>query len=366
MIFNDVVDHIVKLYVAGVRQTQYLTGPPGIGKSAACKRIAQLLAEHYELPFFDYGHDGNNAPSAHFGFRALPMTVVDPLDFGGLSAVLDKGDGPYAQRLPFVDLVPSTGMSIIVYDDLPTAPPLTQAAAFRTIWERDGVSPDCMIIGTGNRAEDRAGVQRMPTPLVSKMSWLDFEPDRSGWTEHMAGTSGDPVVRAFIQHETGLNNFVNFKPEVPGPFACPRTWEALSDQCRAYTPRLPPFEAIKGIVGEGPAIEFSTFASMASELVSTAQILANPDTAPVPTNPGALYVVGGGLANAARHDNLDHIVRYLFRMEEEFAVYTMKSALAADAARLKSLPPNEQNRYQRLQKSAAFVRFCAKFQDLLS
>jgi hypothetical protein len=344
MIFNQVVDHITKLYMAGLRQTTYLSGPPGIGKSACVRAASDVIRETI--------HD--------FQFRAIQMTVVDPLDFGGLPAIID-GE---ARRISFSDLVPQTGAGIILFDDLPTAPPLTQAAAYRTVYERDNIGADWMIVATGNRAEDRAAVQQMPKPLVSKMGWLEFEPDRDGWTQHMAATGGSVLVRAFMQHAP--MNFVNFKPEVPGPFACPRTWDELSKVCNAYAPAIPPFEAIKGWVGEGPATEFVAFASMAAELVSVAQILANPDTARVPTNPGALYVVTTALSSAATNNNFDRIVRYLDRVEPEFAVYTVRSALAVDAARLKALPPLEQNRYQRLQKSGAFIRFCAKFQDLLS
>ncbi len=173
--FAEVRAHINKMYNAGLRQTIYLSGPPGVGKSACVKAAAGDL---------------------DIGFLAVPMTIVDPLDFGGLPAVLDRGDGPYAQRLPFVDMIPTTGKGLLLFDDLPTAPPLSQAAAYRTIWERDTIGPDWLIVATGNRDSDRAATQRMPTPLVSKMGWLDFEPDIDGWNLMMAGRDGSTLILA--------------------------------------------------------------------------------------------------------------------------------------------------------------------------
>lgn len=363
MIFDDAVAHIVKLYTGGLRQTIYMSGPPGCGKSAAAQEAASQIAEHLSLPLVNYAYAKPEAE--HFGFQPLPMTVVDPLDFGGLPAVLDMNDGlgPVARRLRFTDLIPQRGAGIVLYDDLPTAPPLTQAAAYRTIWERDGIGADWMIIATGNRAEDRAAVQSMPRPLVSKMGWIDFEPDLDNWLTHMAHNNGSVLVRAFVKDAP--NNFVTFKAELPGPFACPRTWEALSDVCQVYEPALPPFEAIKGWVGEGPALAFYQFSTMANELVSTDQILANPDTAMTPTNPSALYVVTTALASQATANNLSDVCKYLYRLPPEFAIYAMKTARAVETGKIKKLG-QDANKYRRLDQTAAFREFCVKYMDLLT
>lgn len=345
MKFADVQRHIVKMYAAGLRQTTFLAGPPGVGKSACVKAAAE---------------------EAGVQFRAIQMTVVDPLDFGGLPAVLDRGEGagPYADRLPFGDLVPKEGAGILLYDDLPTAPPLSQAAAYRTVYERDNIGADWMIVATGNRAEDRAATQRMPTPLVSKMGWIEFEPDPDGWSMMMAGKEGSAIVRAFLAHRPDL--FVKFDPSVPGPFATARTWEALADLCRAYEPVLPPFEAIKGWVGEGPATEFNVFATMAAQLVSPDVVLMTPDQAPVPEDPGALYAISTALASKITAGNFDRALIYLKRLMPEFAIYTIKSALATQQGRIKAMAPDERRKAQMIERTRAFIDFAGQYQDILA
>jgi hypothetical protein len=345
MKFAEVRAHIVKLYSANLRQTIYLSGPPGVGKSACVKAAASDLG---------------------IGFLAVPMTIVDPLDFGGLPAVLDQGDGagPYAARLPFVDMIPTTGKGLLLFDDLPTAPPLSQAAAYRTIWERDTIGPDWLIVATGNRDSDRAATQRMPTPLVSKMGWLEFDPDIDSWNLMMAGRDGSTLIRAFIVSRPDL--FVTFNPSIPGPFATARTWEALADLCSAYEPGLPPFESIKGWVGEGPATEFSLYATMAAQLVSPDTILMTPDTAPVPEDPGALYAVTTALSSRASAATIDRIITYLRRMMPEFQVYCIKSALATQQGRLAKLGPEERKKTRLIEHTHAFVTFAAEHNDILS
>jgi hypothetical protein len=196
------------------------------------------------------------------------------------------------------------------------------------------------------------------------MGWIDFEPDRNNWLSYMAANDASVLVRAFVKDTP--DNFVTFNPALPGPFACPRTWEALAEVCRVYQPDLPPFEAIKGWVGEGPALAFSQFATMANELVSVDQVLANPDTAPTPQDPSALYVVTTGLASAANAGNLHTVCTYLYRLQPEFSVYCMKTARQVESGKLRKLPPTESAKFRRLDQTAAFQQFCAKFMDLLT
>lgn len=368
MKFDQVHDHLVKIYMGGLRHTTFLSGPPGVAKSACGRAAAQTCAEMLGMPFVDLGRAdaGYRLPDDSFGFRAIPATVIDPLDTGGLPAVLDNndGNGPYAARLQFVDLIPKRGKGMILVDDLPTAPPLTQASLFRTIWERDNIGEDWIIIATGNRAEDRAATHRMPTPIISKMGWIDFEPDLNGWIKHEASRDTNHLVRAFLLHQGGTL-FVNFEPTHPGPFACPRTWSALSDLCKAYEPHLPPFDAITGWVGEGPAFEFQQFATVANELVQPDTILLMPDTADIPSSPGALYVVTTALAGRMTAANIDRILTYLSRpaMPNDYTIYCVRSALQTQAGRIKNLPESDKSKYRRIEATAAFQSFIADNQD---
>lgn len=220
-----------------------------------------------------------------------------------------------------------------------------------------------MIVATGNRAEDRAATQRMPTPLVSKMGWIEFEPDLDGWSMMMAEKEGSAIVRAFLAHRPNL--FVNFDPAVPGPFATARTWEALADLCRVYEPGLPPLEAMIGWVGKGPAVEFNMFATMAAQLVSPDVVLMMPDQAPVPEDPGALYAISTALANRTTASNFERVFIYLKRLTPEFVIYTVKSALATQQGRIDAMGPDERRKVQLIEKTKTFVEFAGQYQDIL-
>lgn len=372
MKFRETQDHIVRCYLAGLRQTMFLVGPPGIGKTACPRAAALAIARDRNLTFVDMAADPHHRPGdGEFCFRAYGATTIDPLDVGGVVAVLDRqqGDGPYAARLPLEELVPRSGAGIVVYDDLPTAPALTQAALFRPIWERAGIGADWQIIATGNRAGDRAGVNPILTPLVSKMAWINFEVSADEWLLHQSTRSPSSVlVRAFIKSRPDL--FVTFDPAVPGPFATARTWEALGDLlAQVYRDdggSLPHFDILQGWIGEGPAREFHAFATMAAQLVDPDEVIADPQRAPVPDEPGPLWAVATALSARLNHGTCAPILTYLGRCPNEFAIYAVSSALAAEKARVDALPSADQRAYRRLASHPAFAAFARANVDLLT
>lgn len=352
MKLTEALDHVIRLYRGGSRDTLYFEGPPGIGKTSGIMQAAEALG---------------------IGYSKITGPNTDLLDFGGLPAVLDMGDGkgPVAKRLRFDEMIPVEGAGLLCVDEINAIPPTLQAGFHALCGDRRVgnvcVGADWLIIATGNRIADRAVAQRMPTSLVSRMCRIEIEPDREAFILRLAMLEGSVLVRAFLQSRPDL--FVTFDPNVPGPFATARTWEYLSRTLVAYGDdgsALPPFAALCGWVGEGPATEFSAYASMAAQLVSPDTVLMAPDTAPVPKEPGALYAITTALAAKAAPGNLDKVIIYLDRCRAEFAVYCIKSALSIQLGRLNKLGPEERRRFKLLEDTRAFGEFVARNKDLLA
>lgn len=340
--------HIEVLYRAGCRHSLMLIGPPGIGKSDSARNAAENLGiEH----------------------RAWQATIEDPLELPGLPTVKGTPGNPQeAIRVPFEDKVPSKGKGILTIDELNSASSLTQCSLYSLVWDRKlggcKLGSDWMIIGTGNGDKDRAVTQRIPTPLVSRMETIHVEPDVDSWMTWAAVNGCHDVVRAFIKTMPHL--FVNFKPEIPGPFACPRTWKMVSDVMLAYGKQEPPFESLAGWVGEGPATEFSKYNLMALDMIDPEEIIKAPKTAKVPEAPGQLYALTTALAGRANYSNFSAMIIYINRIPVEFAVYFASSARDVERGRLARMGEEERKKIRKLQEVKEFREWCLRHHQLIT
>ena len=95
--------------------------------------------------------------------------------------------------------------------------------------------------------------------------------------------------------------------------------------------------------GDGPAAEFAAFLQLYRELPDVTAVLAQPDSSPVPREPGVLYALVGALVEACKADAapLANFARYAVRLPDEFALLALRDALAVNP-RLVALPAVQQ------------------------
>lgn len=117
-------------------------------------------------------------------------------------------------------------------------------------------------------------------------------------------------------------------------------------------------EVIAGCVGKGRATQYLAFRALMHELPDVdEEVLLNPESAPVPENPSARFLVSMALASKMTAENFDRCLSYLVRLPQMFRVYTIKDAFKAEAARreAKTLPKG----WQHLESSPAFTSWVA-------
>lgn len=350
---TQVQQHIETLYKAGCRHTLFLQGSPGIGKSESTKNAATELGAYFM----------KEEPNSKFGFEQWQATIEDPLELPGLPTV--RGDR--AVRVPFADKIPQEGRGILCIDEINSASTLTQCSLYSLVWDRKlggcKLGDDWMIVATGNSDKDRAVTQRIPTPLVSRMEHIEIEPDHDGWIVWMAVRGGHESVRAFVKARPDL--FTNFKPDVPGPFACPRTWTMVSDVMMAYNGKTPPIESIQGWVGQGPATEFLTYHMMAMDLPDPEAVLKNPRGIKFNDSPGALYALTTALAGRGNFQNFGAILEFLARIPIEFAVYCVSLSRDVERGRLARMSEEDKKKYKKMKDNNDFRNWCLKHHELI-
>jgi len=105
-----------------------------------------------------------------------------------------------------------------------------------------------------------------------------------------------------------------------------------------------------GAVGDGAAAEFMGFLQVWRGLPSVEGILADPEGAPVPGEPAALYAVSEALAARADWASMPAVMTYLERLPVEFGVLCMRQAVC---------------RSPELVESPAFARWAQNHADIL-
>jgi len=284
----------------------YLWGSPGIGKSSVIRQAASSLG---------------------LGLVDIRATLLDPVDLRGLPRL----DGNQAVWCPPAFL-PRDGEGVLFLDELAQAAPLVQAACLQlTLDRRVGeyeLPAGWSVVAASNRSEDRAGTHRLISPLLNRFVHLDLEVSSEDWQVWAVTHGIAPEVRAFLNYRPALLSLFDATSN-PRAFPTPRSWQFVSD----VIPRTPNellHPVLAGCVGEGPAAEFFGFLRLYRELPDLDQVLAKPDTSPVPREPAVLYALVGALVERCRSTKtaLGSFVTYSLRLPDEFCLLAIRDAVA--------------------------------------
>lgn len=304
--------HLVKR-----QRPAFLWGPPGAGKSDIVAEVAKDLG--MEL-------------------RDVRLNLLDPVDLKGFPTVVGTGK---TKQMTFVppDFLPTKGKGVLFLDEMNSAPRAVQAAAYQLVLDRKigeyELPAGWAVVAAGNRAGDRAVVNDMPSALANRLVHIDFEVDVDDWYHWALAHNVSDITRAFIKFRPTLLHA--FDPAAnQRAFPTPRSWVFVDDIIQSGLVADTEFELIKGAVGEGAAAEYLSFTRMAMNLPSADEILVAPDTAPVPSEPAAMYAVCTMLDKKATPNTMGRLMTYVERLPLEFQVLFVRAAAIAAPATTKT------------------------------
>lgn len=320
------------------REPILIKGAPGIGKTDIVEQAAA-----------DAGAD----------VLTVYCACSDPTDPKGMPATWYDQDAGTQKAdfiaFGFLSRLISTDKPLVCFlDDVGGAPPSVQLGFMNLVHARktgDGtpISDFVTFIAATNRREDRAGVAGMLEPFKSRFcSIVELTVDLDEWVKW--GLPRLPIE---------LISFIRYRPNLlhdPHPSTdlinspSPRTVAKVGKLMGMGLPGNVEFEAFSGAAGEGFAAELVGFLKIFRDLPNPDQILLNPDSVPVPTDPAVLYALTGALARKCSPNTIDRILKYTGRMPAEFQVLMMRDATA--------LNPD-------ICMSAAFVSWCSDNKDVL-
>ena len=237
------------------RRPVFLWGPPGIGKSDIVKQIG----EDFGRPVID-----------------VRLALWEPTDIKGIP-YYNSDQGQMVWAPPAELPTDPDSKAIIFLDELNSAPPAVQAAAYQLILNRrvgtyelpKGVD----VVAAGNREGDRGVTYRMPAPLANRFVHLEAKVDFDDWQDWATLNKIHPDVVGYVGF--AKQDLYDFDPKSASKaFATPRSWSFVSDLLEDDDVDVDTLtNLIAGAVGDGLAAKFMAHRKIAGKLPKASEIL---------------------------------------------------------------------------------------------
>jgi len=297
-----------------------LSGSPGTSKSS----LVYQLAAKFKLKVI-----------------YIRLSQCDPVDLNGFPTLnQDRTKSGYVLMTTFPikgDPIPKGYAGWLLFlDEINAAPLSVQSAAYKLVLDKKigefDLHKNVAIVAAGNLTTDNAITNRLSTAMQSRLIHLELKMNPKHWLEWASTAGIDYRVQAYINYKP--DNLMLFDPNHNDKtFACPRTWQFVSDVIKAETDishELIPLLA--GCVGEGSARQFYGFVRVFDDLPQLAELIKNPLTAKLPNEPSALYAAAGLIAHKIDNDNICELTQYVERLPVEFQVISLSGAIKNNPA----------------------------------
>ena len=141
----------------------FIWGPPGIGKSDIVRQIGDSIEAHV---------------------IDIRLSLWEPTDIKGIP-YFDSKQGTMVwappSELPDEKMAKKHKQIIVFLDEMNSAPPAVQAAAYQLILNRKvgtyTLPDNVLIVAAGNREADKGVTYRMPAPLANRFVHLEIKVD---------------------------------------------------------------------------------------------------------------------------------------------------------------------------------------------
>jgi hypothetical protein len=197
---------------------------------------------------------------------------------------------------------------VFFYDDLGQSSQSVQKGMMQLFLQREvngqKISDHVRFISATNRRGDKAGVNGLITPLISRQkAVINFTLDVADWIKWAHENKMPPILIAFI-HFRGEEFLLDFDPNkvdehgndlVQQP--SPRTVANVGDWMNAGFNLATDFEVFEGTIGRGFATELAGFIRLYDQLGQMPNLIAKGDEVTCPSDPASIYALASALAS---------------------------------------------------------------------
>ena len=238
------------------RRPLFLWGAPGIGKSDIIKQIGDATKREV---------------------IDIRLPLWEPTDIKGIPYY--NSDSKTMEWAPPAELPQDPDSKAIIFlDELNSAPPAVQAAAYQLVLNRRvgtyKLPAGVDIVAAGNRDGDRGVTYRMPKPLANRFLHLEMKPDFDDFQEWAVANKVHPEVLGYLG--VAKQDLFDFDPKSAShAFATPRSWSFVSDLLQDDDIDSDTLtDLVAGAIGDGLAVKFMAARKIAGKLPKAEDILS--------------------------------------------------------------------------------------------
>ncbi len=305
-----------------------LWGPMGVGKTQAVYEIAENLSA---------------ATGQETVVTDIRLLLFTPTDLRGLPSVNADHTRAVWLKPEIFDLDPDK-IHIIFLDELSTAPPAMQAAAYQIALEKkigEFTLPEkSFVICVGNRTTDRSVAYRMSKALANRLLHLHICADYDSWYAWAVRHGIDRRVVGYLAFD---NSRLAVEPGLEqDAFPTPRSWEFAS-RLLSMTGKEPKELQVllSGCVGVSTALEFEKYCEVYSRLPAVADIFHGRCRS-YPKKMDELYALTTSMVahvsqkmDTLGNDDLENASSFASGFPADFAALFFRSILELEGMNLK-------------------------------
>lgn len=263
-------------------------------------------------------------------FIDLRLSLLDPTDLRGIPFFESEEKKAVWAKPEFLPDSDSQEYGILFLDEINSAPPTIQAAAYQLILDRKigeyTLPKNYSIIAAGNYESDRGVTYRMPTPLANRFVHLNFDLDFESWKQWAYENGIDKRIISYLSYKP--SDLFMFDPKSANKsFATPRSWKFVDDILRSKLDEKLLENVISGAIGNETAKEFLNYTKVMVELPDINEILKG-NSVELPQRNSALYALTIGIVYALKEDfsteALTNILNFSLSLNGEFAVMLIR------------------------------------------
>jgi hypothetical protein len=236
----------------------FIWGPPGIGKSDAIHQLGHEMDAHV---------------------IDVRLSLWEPTDIKGIP-YFNSTDNTMSWappvELPTEELASKNPVVILFLDEMNSAPPSVQAAAYQLVLNRRvgtyKLPDNVIVVAAGNREADKGVTYRMPAPLANRFVHLELRVDFEDWLNWAVENKVHKDVVGYISF--AKQDLYDFDPKTASrSFATPRSWSFVSELLEDSISESTLADLVTGAVGEGTGVKFMAHRKIAGRMPNPTDIL---------------------------------------------------------------------------------------------
>lgn len=264
--FRNILKHRVEAVktnpsVAAKLRPLMVWGAPGIGKSS----IITSVAKEYDIPV-----------------RDIRLSEMEPIDLRGIPVPNHENKNTEWFVTSELPTEKDGEFGILLFDELSAADRSLQTAAYRILLDRNlgnlySVPKGWIIIGAGNREQDKAIATTMSSALANRMCHIELISSAPEWVEWGSRNNIHPSVIGYINFAP-QHLFYTEDQKLSRGYPTPRSWEAVSDLLFMYGHNN--IEELRhqvfGNIGTSVGVQFMAFYSLDERFDNVLETMLNP------------------------------------------------------------------------------------------